>query len=111
MPVGKAAVNDDVGQPGFVFQRDEHDPAGGTRPLPAGDDAGHTRQGAIRQSSQFSGGNEFLFTEAFAQQTERMTTERKTNAGVVGDEVFGFAWRREYWRPPRRPGDDARRGT
>ena len=40
-------LDDDVGQPGFVFQRDEDDAGRRARPLAADDDAGGADQGAV----------------------------------------------------------------
>jgi 5-methylcytosine-specific restriction endonuclease McrBC GTP-binding regulatory subunit McrB len=45
-------MNDDVGQAGFVFQRDEDDAGRRARPLPADDDAGGADQGAVACPSQ-----------------------------------------------------------
>jgi hypothetical protein len=40
-------VHDDIGQPGFIFEGDENNAAGGTRPLAAGDDSGSAHELAV----------------------------------------------------------------
>ena len=48
--LGKTGADDDIRAAGLVLQRDEDNAAGGTRPLPAGDEAGHpTHRSTARQ--------------------------------------------------------------
>jgi hypothetical protein len=79
-------VHDDIGQPGFVFEGDENNAAGGARPLPAGDDSGGAHELAVGCVLQLAGGNEALRAEAGAQQAQRMATEGEAGAGVVGNQ-------------------------
>ena len=88
---GEVGVDDDVGEAGFVFDRQEDDAAGGAGALAAGDDAGAAGWTVVFQRAQRGGGEVALFFELAAQQGERVAAEREAERTVVGDEVFAFA--------------------
>ena len=50
--------HDDVDQPGLVLQREEDEPLGGARPLPADDEAGNEDRVAIAGSGAGSSGRQ-----------------------------------------------------
>ncbi len=53
---GEVGVDDDVGQPGFVFDGQEDDAAGGAGALAAGDDTGAAGGAVVFQGAQGCGG-------------------------------------------------------
>ena len=74
------------------------DAAGRPRALAAGDEPGHARDAAMRQFAQLGGGQHVLALQAFAQQRQRMTSQREPQARVIGDDVLAFARRDERRR-------------
>jgi len=56
----ESRVHHDIRQSGFIFERDEDNAAGRSRPLTTGDDAGGARQLAVGGALQLAGGNEAL---------------------------------------------------
>ncbi len=90
--------DDDVGDVGFVFEGHEHDPFGGSRPLPhqhqAGDGdplpipsplAGEDREGVVAQSCVADGAER---AEAIAEKTHWMVLERQSGRHVILDDLL-----------------------
>ncbi len=63
---GEVGVDDDVGEAGFVLERQEDDAAGGAGALAAGDDAGTAGRAVVFQGAQRGGGEVALGVEVRA---------------------------------------------
>ena len=91
-------MDDDIGQPGFVFQRDEDNACRRPWPLSSDDDAGGADQGAMARRFQRCGRDEAPFCQTLTQQGQRMAAQGQAKAAVIGDEIFPFARRRQIHR-------------
>src|SRR5450759_387835 len=84
----QVAPDDDVDHAGLVLERDEGDAAGRSRTLPACNQPCHARDAAMRQVAQLGSGQHVLALQALAQQRKWMTSQRESQARVIGDDVL-----------------------
>ena len=74
--IGQVLPNHDVDAPGFIFQGDERNSAFRIRPLPTSNNARRSNQLTIPRILNVLCAGQAQRLELFAEQGERMTTER-----------------------------------
>jgi len=84
--------HDDVGKATFVLEGDEQGAFGGARALSAGHDAGGSSKLPVRAVEYLAGAQKAQFTQAFAQQGQRMTTQGEAELCVVPRQTLGFGF-------------------
>src|SRR3954469_1112754 len=95
LALDEARPHDDVYVAVLVLEGDENHAACRIGTLSARDEARGARRGTVRQSLDALGVDQPQAAQAVAQQSKRMPPEREAQAGIVGDDVLPFAWRRQ----------------
>src|SRR5260370_24376066 len=93
--------DDQIGDPGLVFEGDEDDAVGAARALPDQDEPGDRQAPTDRQGSQIGGGDEAFARQLGAQEGERGTLYREARRRIILDDMLA---ERHLRQPPRPPG-------
>ena len=80
--------HDDVGDAGFVLEREEHEPFGRARPLARDDHAGRAHAPARAHAWQLDRGHDAAHRQLVAAERHRVRADGQAGAGVVGDEAL-----------------------
>ena len=93
LPLRDLPPHDEIDVPRLVLERDEGDPAGGTRALARDHQPGRTHPRAAGTLAQPRGTQHRARLEPRAQQLERMTPQAQTHVPVIRHDVLTLARR------------------
>ena len=102
-------ADDDVGDAGFVLEREEDEALRGAGALARDDHAGHADAAALPRGAQIGRAQDAAHRQLVAPQRHRMAADGQPRAGVVGDEPLGLGHRLQRTlglidrKKPRRP--------